>query len=266
MSDLMDREIPYFRRVDQFYIPTEASAGYWTPGSLNGRLFVGLMGFELERIFGSDEWQPARLTVDMYRMPKLAPIKVVTRVVHAGGRLRLVEAEFLSEGEQKGRATCQLLRRTSPPPGVYFPTPGWTVPPPDALADAPQMGTRLWDVRLIDGGIGQPWPRRVWVRDTRELVGGYPTSPFTRIAFAADYCSPLANSGLEAIGYINSDVTLYLHRLPVGEWIGLEAVQHQSADGIVNGTCWLYDEQGPIGSATAAGIAQVRRPADEPGS
>ena len=31
---------------------------------------------------------------------------------------------------------------------------------------------------------------------------------------------------LAQVGYINSDLTLYIHRLPEGEWIGLEVVDH----------------------------------------
>ena len=75
----------------------------------------------------------------------------------------------------------------------------------------------------------------------------------------ADFASPFANAGDQGLGYINSDVTLYLHRLPVTEWIGFEVVNHHATDGIAIGECWLYDEQGPIGTSTVAALAQ-RKP------
>ena len=40
------------------------------------------------------------------------------------------------------------------------------------------------------------------------------------------------------------------------EWIGFEVIAHQSADGIANGVCALYDESGHIGSSTVAALAQ----------
>jgi hypothetical protein len=62
-----------------------------------------------------------------------------------------------------------------------------------------------------------------------------------------------------AITASNSSVTLYLHRLPVTEWIGFEAVNHHATDGLAIGECWLYDEQGATATATVAVLAQ-RKP------
>jgi acyl-CoA thioesterase len=84
-----------------------------------------------------------------------------------------------------------------------------------------------------------------------------------RAALAADFASPFANAGDHGLGYINSDVTLYLHRLPVKEWIGFDVVNHQAADGVAIGECLLYDQQGPIGTSTVAALAQ-RKPMANP--
>ena len=257
----MTDDLPFFIREGDRYLPTEATRGYWTPESINGRVVVGLLGFELERLHGDAGFQPARLTVDMYRLPDRSPVEVVTRVIRAGGRLKLVEADFVSNGRPMGRASCQFLRRTADPPGRYWRAPGWSAPPPESVPSAPSPNGRHWDVRQVAGEIGSPGPRQAWIRDTRELVGGFPLTPFTRVAVAADYASPFANSGSEGVGYINSDVTAYLHRLPRTEWIGFEVRNHQAADGVAIGECWLYDEDGPIGTATAAAIAQQRREA-----
>jgi len=114
-----------------------------------------------------------------------------------------------------------------------------------------------------------------WVTDQRaygpqpsdataaDLVEGAPLTPFVRVALAADFASPFANAGDHGLGYINSDVTLYLHRLPVKEWIGFEVVNHHATDGIAIGECWLYDEKGPIGTSTVAALAQ-RKPMAKP--
>jgi hypothetical protein len=92
----------------------------------------------------------------------------------------------------------------------------------------------------------------------RELIGGEPLTPFSRVALAADFASPFANAGDKGLGYINSDVTLYLHRLPTTEWVGFEVVNHQATAGVAVGECYVYDEAGPIGSSTVAALAQKR--------
>lgn len=116
-----------------------------------------------------------------------------------------------------------------------------------------------WTTRPIAGRMGSLGPRRLWMSEVRELVDGVPLTPFTRVALAADFASPFANAGDKGLGFINSDLTLYLHRLPVTNWIGFDVVNHQSTDGIAIGECWLYDEQGAIGTATVAALAQ-RKP------
>ena len=64
--------------------------------------------------------------------------------------------------------------------------------------------------------------RKMEASEVRELVEGIPLSPFVHVATGADFASPFANAGDQGLGYINSDVTLYLHRLPVTRWIGLD--------------------------------------------
>ena len=51
-------------------------------------------------------------------------------------------------------------------------------------------------------------------------------------------------------------MTLALHRLPAGEWIGFEVDHHDADAGIALGQCRLYDESGPIGLATCLALAQ----------
>jgi hypothetical protein len=101
-------------------------------------------------------------------------------------------------------------------------------------------------------------PRRTWMSDVRELVEGEAFTPFARVATAADYVSPFANAGDQGLHYINSDLTLYLHREPVSEWIGFDVLNHGASDGVAIGECLLYDEVGAIGSASCTALAQPK--------
>src|SRR5258708_11102805 len=125
---------PFFQIEGTHYVPTPASGGPWNPKSLHGRVIAGLLGAEIERLHGSPEFMPARLTVDMYRLPDLSPVEVVTRVVREGNRIKVIDAEFISGGLSAGRATCQLLRRTENPAGNVCRPPSWAAPKP---ADIP---------------------------------------------------------------------------------------------------------------------------------
>ena len=254
---------PFFTIEGAHYVPTPAARGPWNPNSLHGRVIAGLLGAEIERLHGAPDFMPARLTVDMYRLPDLSAVEVTTEVVRAGNRIKVIDAEFISGGVSAGRATCQLLKRTENPLGNVWKPEIWDVPAP---ADIPPpsdgrsgMGG-MWAMRRIAGDFGTVGQKRTWLSEVRELVAGRALTPFVRVAVSADFASPFANAGDAGLEFINSDVTVYLHREPATEWIGYEVVNHGATDGVGVGECFLYDELGPIGSASCAALAQKMRP------
>jgi len=251
---------PFFTRDRDAFMPTPVANGPWNPNSLHGRVVIGLLAFVIEERHGSDDFVPSRLTVDMFRLPDITtPIEVTTKCVRDGLRIKMIEAEFLSGGTSMARASCQLLRKTENAPGNVWSPPNWDVPAPADIAKPtdPRLGLNgMWTTRPIIGQMGSLGPRRLWISEVRELVQGTTMTPFVHVATGADLASPFANAGDQGLGYINSDVTIYLHRLPVTNWIGFEVVNHHATCGIAIGECWLYDENGPIGTSTVAALAQ----------
>src|SRR5665213_2093616 len=198
---------PFFTREGDRFIPTPVSRGPWDPKALHGRVIVGLPGAMIEQRHGGPEFTPARLTVDMYRLPGLDSVEVTTRLARYGYRIKVAEAEFFSNGVSMARASCQLLRRTAAPEGRVWTPPNWTVPAPETLAvpDDPRGNLDgMWTMRPIVGLMGTLGPRRVWMAEVRELVEGEVMTPFVRAALAADFASPFANAGDEGLRYINS--------------------------------------------------------------
>ena len=255
---------PFFHRDGDRLVPTRQARGPWKANSLHGRVIAGLLAAEIERCHGDPAFLPVRLTVDMYRAPTMEPLHVETRVVRDGQRIRVIDADLMSEGRSAGRATCQLLRRSEAPEGQAWHGDSWDAPGPEAFSTAeagPESMFGAWDLRWISGRLGEIGQRRVWMRETRDMIGGEPLTPFLRVAAGVDYVSPLANVGeMGSYSYINSDLTLYLHRLPVGEWIGYESLAHEASDGIALGHCNIYDEQGRIGWGSACALALGARP------
>ncbi len=250
---------PFFEKQGDVYQPLPVCAGPWDPKSLHGRVVAGLLAAEIERHHGDSNLIPARLTVDLYRLPDFSPMRVETEVIKEGRRIRVVNAEIFSGDKSAGRASCQLLRMGDEPAGTVWKRDNWDVPAPAEIA-APETGALggMWHMRAISGAMGTDGPRRCWVSEARELIGGESLSAWQRVALAADFASPFANAGDAGLGFINTDITLYLHRLPETAWIGFEVVNHQSANGVANGECYLYDETGLIGSSTVAALAQAR--------
>ncbi len=148
----------------------------------------------IEQRHGAEDFVPARLTVDMFRLPSLAPIEVTSRIIRDGLRIKVVEAEFISGGVSMARASCQLLRKTENPEGKVWTTPNWDAPlPADIPAPTdPRLGMNgKWTTRPIVGAMGTVGPRRLWMSEVRDLVEGAPLTPFVRVAVAADFASPV---------------------------------------------------------------------------
>ncbi len=255
---------PFFRRQGEAFMPQPICAGPWDPKSLHGRVIAGLLGGIIEARFRDAAFQFTRLTVDLWRLPQFVPLTVETRLVREGGRIKVVDAECFADGVSMGRAIGLLLRRGTPPAGEIWSPPDWDFPKPDTFDPPPPPEARdwtpMWETRGRGNAFGTVGRKQVWVRELRPLFDHEPLTPFQRVALAADLTSPLANSGSSGLGYINTDITLYLHRDPVGEWIGFESLAHHADAGVATGECTLYDEHGAIGRSSVAALAQRRTP------
>jgi hypothetical protein len=254
----------FFHRDGDKLVPNACAVGPWQGAGLHGRVIAGLLASEAERMNGDAAFMPVRIAVDLYRAPAMVPLHVETRIARDSRRIRVIDADLISEGKSAGRASIQFLRRGDNPAGTPWHGETWSVPAPESLPDDPPRDDTMfgmWEMRWIEGDMKSIGRRQVWMRENRELIAGEPLTPFARVAVAADYASPLANMvGGPGYTFINSDLVFYLGRLPVGEWIGFESVAHESSEGIAIGHCNLYDQQGRIGWASACGLAQQVRP------
>lgn len=251
----------FFDRVGDSFAPTDHARGPWGRDTLHGRVVAGLFGHCFEHELGDPEFHFARLSVDLFRMPKMRPVQVAIASVRAGRRIRVSQGVMTSEGKEIARASVVQLRKGEAPPGrVWQPEP-WDAPPPKQTAPMTEHGswTPIWETRPIDGpafaGAGR---KRIWIREIHVVVAGEALLPFTRVAVCADIASPLACSGDRGLHYVNADITLYLHRLPVGEWVGWEVRDHQADAGIAIGECRVHDERGPIGTSSVCAVVNPR--------
>ncbi|GAA3228832.1 acyl-CoA thioesterase domain-containing protein [Actinocorallia longicatena] len=254
----------FFLRDGDALVPTEMAHGPWAPDMLHGRLLGGLMAEAIERGHSLEGLRPSRLTVDLFRNARLAPLKVTTDRIRDGRRIRVVDAAVTGPDGLIARASLVLLKHGGHPPGEVWPAERWNVPQPeDCGPPTRRSGGSVPTFDLWRIGAGDDWDlphrRRAWLRETHPLIGDEPLSPLVRLALAADLASPTAHWSTTGLNYINADYTITLGRLPEGEYIGIEAGGHISADGIAAGSCTLHDRTGPVAFATTTALAN-RKP------
>jgi hypothetical protein len=245
----------WFTATADGLVPAPEAASPWAPDMLHGRLLAGLAARAVEP--DGVEYRVARLTVDLFRFPPMQPVTVTTSVARDGRRVRAVDVSLHIAGNEVARARAAVLRVTD---GVdrevtAWQPPEWDAPAPDEVAPGDGPGIGGWDVRPINrGGFFSDERKQLWSRDRWPLVAGEVTTPLVRAALAADLPNPLANADRRGLRFINGDLTLYLARYPVSDWIGLQVIEHLHADGIAVGACRLYDTRGAIGWSSVSAV------------
>jgi Thioesterase-like superfamily len=96
-------------------------------------------------------------------------------------------------------------------------------------------------------------PRHRLVSSHASLIAGEEPTALQRLAAASDFGAGLSGTlPREEYLFINTDLTVYVEREPVGEWICLESQTRIARDGIGVAESVRFDERGRMGRATQA--------------
>lgn len=239
-------------------VPTELARGPWSPHAQHGGAPSALLAGRLEAFDPGPATFPARFTLELMRPVPLSPLRVALRTIRPGKKVQLVQGSLFADDVEVVRAT--LLRLRAQPvefaaeaaAGDYVPMP----PPGPAEPLLPRggatLGTGFWnavEVSRVGGGAwDRPGPADMWLRLTVPIVAGEETTPFQRVAAAADFGNGVAAAfDRDRYSCINPDLTVTLHRLPVGEWVGLDSATYPEPDGYGVAESVLHDPRGRIG-------------------
>jgi hypothetical protein len=144
-------------------------------------------------------------------------------------------------------------------PGGPLPVTAESAPPPipDEQPGPTFAGANLdgylteIDWRFVEGvSFDTPGPAVVWARPRLTLVAGEETTPMCRALLVSD-----SGSGVSAVldatkfMFINVDLTVVLHRDPVGEWLLLDAATTIGDQGAGLTQTTLSDQDGHCGAA-----------------
>ena len=234
------------------FVPTELARGPWDPNAQHGGAPAALLARAIEAEAG--DLAVARLTYEFLRPVPLEPLAVSTQLVRPGRRVRLIEATLEAGGEAVVRALGLVLEQGEAPavaPGADpLPTPDGVDPSPSPPGQKPMFGGDAIELRFVRGSIAEPGPSAAWLRFAVPLVEGEEPSPVQRVAAAADFGNGVSAAlDWHRYVFINPDLTVYLARPPVGEWVGLDSETVVEANGIGLATSTLHDARGPIGEA-----------------
>ena len=249
---------PIFRRDGDRFVPTGHARGPWDPDALHGGAPAALVAEAVTAVEPGEGMRIVRLTCEFLGPVPLAPLRVGAEVVRAGRRQQLVEAQVQTGDRTVIRARAVRLRRgevdlpdevrgTEPPPGG---------PPQDAAPDEHPFGQGEafhrtgMELRFGGGTSFDRGPAFAWLRLARPLVDDEPISPVARVAAAADFTNGVSRVlDFERHLFVNTDLSIHLHREPAGEWVLLDARTHVEPSGAGLAESRLFDAEGRIGLA-----------------
>jgi hypothetical protein len=252
-------------------VPTGHARGPWDPGQLHG----GAPGALIAEAVQADGYLVARLTIDFLAPVPMAPLTVSAHTTKPGRNLQLAEAEMEAEGRTVLRARAVRLRRghvelpaeagaageDEPRGGARGPDDGQPGRFPLDDGHAEGFHRTAMDIRFTDGdyGIG---PARAWFRLQIPLVDDAPASPLARAIAAADFGNGISRVvDFENYLFVNTDLTVHLHREPAAEWVLVDASTRLEQHGAGLAHSILSDERGQLGLA-AQSLFVASRPQD----
>ena len=210
-----------------------------------------LLGRAIERCEPRADLMVARVTVEILGAIPVGELAVSAAVVRPGRSVELVEAVLSHEGRDVARASAWRVRRNQ---GAAVPSRARVAPPLPDVADVREIPgwvagyLQAMEWRWALGHLIEPGPAIGWARMREPLVEGERPSPLTRVLVLADSGNGASSElDIREWQFINPELTVHLHREPVGEWVCLDATTTISEGGVGLATSLLSDLDGPIG-------------------
>jgi hypothetical protein len=253
----------FFLPDGERFVATVHTRGPWSRDLQHGGPPAALLTRALERLPFEGPGRLTRVTIELLRPVPIGPVSVEAEVVRAGRTAQALEGRLLAGGKLALRATALRVRTTEldlarPPARGALPPPAQARPyvfPFFVEAEGYHVANEM---RVARGEVGVG-AMAVWMRMRVPLVPGEPPSPAQRVLLAGDSSNGISFAlDPKAYTFVNPDLTVHLHRLPEGEWIGLDATTVPWPDGVGLAESALEDERGPIGRALQSLVVDAR--------
>jgi len=241
---------------DTWYQPTSHTRGPWHEGHCHAGPPTALLARAVERL--NPQQRLVRLTVNLIRPIPFAGFSIEAELTRQG-RIVTTSAASIIDGENKTCATAIALQMT-PQPAEAFPSHRVSIgshtdaatgqfPILKSLHEKPAFNGDGVSVKYPDGQTHKPGQTIAWMK-TVPLFEDETPSAFQRICPLAD-CGNAFSRNAEPwdVNFMNPDLTILLHRDPIGEWLGTSADGYWEDNGIGMADAQLFDESGSVGRA-----------------
>lgn len=241
---------------DAWFTPTAHTRGPWSEHACHAGPPSGLLARAIENLL--PEQRLTRLTINLQRPIPFAGFTISARVVRQGKTVSLSEASLLDQ-DGKTIVTAAGMHLT-PAPEIQMPTYQQSMGSPDDATEGPFAisgslhGKPAFNgdgvhVRYPSGQDEKPGPTRAWMK-VLPLLNTEAPSPFQRICPLADCGNAFGrNAEIQDMTFMNTDLTLLLHRDPEGDWLGTQSVGYWEPNGIGLADALLFDHRGAVGRA-----------------
>lgn len=248
------------------FMPTAYTRGPWSPEHQHAGPPAALLTTAIEA--ASDiEGSLARVTFEILKPARLVPLRIAAQVVRPGRNVELIEAELSDDDGPvmlarawrfaKQQAPTVADRESVPPaPGQIavsdFLSP-WAAP------DEPGYHSAV-ELRFIEGSFFEPGPAKVWMGSSLDLIAGRETSALEHLMVVADSGNGVSQAiNIFEYEFMNTELTVHLHRQPVGECFCLDAQTLSGGTGLGMAETALWDPGGRLGRAAQSLLIRRRR-------
>lgn len=256
---------PFFLPLDGLdgsrFHATGATAGPWFAHAQHGGPPSALLVRAMERCpggAGAPTMRLARVTVELLGPVPVGEVEVSARTVRTGRTVELLEAQLVAGGRPAmlARAWRHAAADTAAvQAGQLGPIPGPdTAPlmeqlPPHWLPGFMEATEWRWQ----RGRLDECGPGTAWIRQRVPLVDGEDPTGLQRLAVVAD-CANGVSAPLDVATwlFLNTELTLHVHRAPAGEWLAVDATTTIGPDGAGTVSAALFDQDGHTARAAQA--------------
>ncbi len=254
-----------FVRDGHGYVADPVCDGPWAEGALHGGAPAALLTHLLSAELDGTGLALARLTCEFVRPVPRGPLTPRIELVRPGRRVTLLDGALLGpDGQEVTRARALFLAVSEidgpPDEGLPFPGPEDGTPT-DWAARRPMFPTDGVDISFVEGRFFEPGPATAWFRLRYDVLAGDETRPADRVAAAGDFGNGISSVlSWQENTFINPDLTIYLERPPVDEWIALRSRMRVHSGSVASAESVLYDRRGRIGHATQSLLVAALAP------
>lgn len=264
----------YYELIDQSdsfgerFGATELTGSAWDPAIQNGGPVSALLVRALERCSPRHDVRLSRVVVDLLGpVPICDELWVFAQVERSGAKIELVSADMLVPGPSG------VLRTAARATGWRFAhhdTKGLVFAAAPPLRSVSEASRFLVDAATAPGGYvtSLDWcmltelhdtPAESWARPLVDLVNGETMTPFERLFTVADMANGLGTR-IEMLdwNFMNTDLAVHIHRVPEGEWVGVQAETNYGPDGVGVSAGTLFDELGAVAKIQQAQLLRPR--------